>query len=122
VAALGIVLGFTLAIGLSLSYRRSNAVKTAPPSVAASPVAATLKEAPTAAVSPPAPGITTQDQPAVIPSDESPSVKMESLLRTTSKPSSSVSASAARAKKPSAAAAKKPRTKKLHDVRSAIED
>lgn len=124
VAALGMMASFALAIGLSLSYVRLDSAKMAPPAGSASPITVMTKEPIAATPSMPAPAITTPEKAAGNPVTDSLSAKTEPALvsRTANKPSSSVSASRSRAKKPSSVVVKAPRSTKRQDVRSAIED
>ncbi len=121
VAALGIVVALAVAVGLSLSYRRQTAARPVPPSVAASPVAATTKDPASPAAIPASAEATPEPTTPTLP-PENPATKTESAAaaKTAGKPSPV--ASAVRRKKDVGSVAKKPKSKKLHDVRSAIED
>lgn len=123
VASIGIVVGFTLAVGFSLSYQRLDSAKMVPSSDASSTVSATPKvsasSSPTTAT-----GTTPPVAPVETPPADTPSAKTESATaaKISAKSSPSTTLGPTRTKKTSTLSAKKPKSKKLHDVRSAIED
>lgn len=123
VASIGIVVGFLLAVGFTLSFHRLDSAKMVP-SADTTPTAAPTPSASASSPSTTATGPTPSVAPVETPPADTPSAKTESATaaKISAKSSPSTTLGPARTKKTSTPSAKKPKSKKLHDVRSAIED